>query len=57
MTGRGGQQGSIRHVELRPRHLPAQDLELVAEHQQLDLFSRAARVGYEEALIRARTAR
>jgi hypothetical protein len=38
MAGCGCQQGPISHAELRPRDLPAQDLELVAQHQQLDVF-------------------
>jgi hypothetical protein len=38
MAGCGCQQGPIRRSELRPRHLPTQDLELVAQHQQLDVF-------------------
>ena len=38
MEGCGCQQGPIRCAELRPRDLPAQDLELVAQHQQLDVF-------------------
>ena len=32
----------IRCAELRPRDLPAQDLELVAQHQQLDVFQMQA---------------
>jgi hypothetical protein len=35
---RGGQQGAIRHGELRPRDLPAQNLEFVPQHQQFDVF-------------------
>ena len=38
VTGRGRQQRSIRCVQLRPRDLPAQDLELVAQHQQLNVL-------------------
>jgi hypothetical protein len=38
MAGRSGQHGPIRGGELRLRDLPAQDLELVAQHQQLDVF-------------------
>jgi len=38
MAGCGRQQRPIRRVELRPRDLPAKDLELVAQHQQLDVF-------------------
>jgi hypothetical protein len=34
----GRQQSAINHPELRPCDLPAQDLELVAQHQQLDVF-------------------
>jgi hypothetical protein len=37
MAGCGRQQGPIRHAELRSRDLPAQDLKLVAQHQQLDV--------------------
>jgi hypothetical protein len=32
------QQRPINHPELRSHDLPAQDLELVAQHQQLDVF-------------------
>src|SRR5438128_11719525 len=38
MAGCGCQQGPISRTELRPRDLPTQDLELVAQHQQLDVF-------------------
>jgi hypothetical protein len=38
MTRRGCKQGPIRHPQLRPHELPAQDLELVAQHKQLDVF-------------------
>ena len=38
MAGCGCQQGPVRRAELRPRDLPAQDLELVAQHQQLDVL-------------------
>ncbi len=38
MTGGGCQQGPIRRAELRPRDLPTQDLKLVAQHQQLEVF-------------------
>src|SRR5216683_7354497 len=31
-------QSSIRHSEVRPHDLAAQDLELVAQHQQLEVF-------------------
>jgi len=34
----GCKQGSINHPEFRPHDLPAQDLELVAQHQQLNVF-------------------
>jgi uncharacterized protein YdhG (YjbR/CyaY superfamily) len=34
----GCQQRPINRAELRPRDLPTQDLELVAQHQQLDVF-------------------
>jgi len=34
----GCKQSSIRHPEFRPHDLTAQDLELVAQHQQLDVF-------------------
>jgi Aminotransferase class I and II len=33
-----GQQGSIRRSELWPRNLATQDLELMAQHQQLDVL-------------------
>jgi len=38
VTRCGRKQGSINHPEFRPHDLPAQDLELVAQHQQLDVF-------------------
>src|SRR5262249_19058890 len=38
MTGRSRQQRPVSHRELRPRYLPAQDPELVAEYQQLDVL-------------------
>ncbi len=38
MARRCRQQRPINHPELRPHDLPAQDLELVAQHQQLDVF-------------------
>jgi len=47
VAGRGSQQGPIRLAELRAGDLPAQDLELVAQHQQLDVFHFAGRGGYE----------
>ena len=31
-------QGPINHPKFRPHDLPAQDLELVAQHQELDVF-------------------
>jgi hypothetical protein len=37
VTSRSRQQRLIRHPELRPRDLSAQDLELVAQHRQLDI--------------------
>ena len=41
-------QGSINHPEFRPRDLPAQDLELVAQHQQLDVFHMQATTATKE---------
>jgi hypothetical protein len=38
VTGEGGQQGSISCAELRPCHLAAENLELVPQHQQFDVF-------------------
>ena len=38
MTGCGREQRPINHAELRTHDLPAQDLELVAQHQKLDVF-------------------
>jgi hypothetical protein len=38
MARRRRQQGTIRGTKLRPRHLAAQDLELVAQDQQLDVL-------------------
>jgi hypothetical protein len=44
----GRQQGSINHPELRPRGLPPEDLELVAQHQQLDVFHMQAATATKE---------
>jgi hypothetical protein len=38
VTRSSRKQGSINHPKFRPHDLPAQDLELVAQHQQLDVF-------------------
>ena len=38
MTRCGCKQSPINRPEFRPHELPAQDLELVAQHQQLDVF-------------------
>ncbi len=38
MTLRGCKQSPINRPEFRPHDLPPQDLELVAQHQQLDVF-------------------
>jgi hypothetical protein len=38
MPGRGRQERPIDDAELRPRDLSAQDLELVAQDRQLDVF-------------------
>jgi len=38
LQGCGCQQGSVGRLELWPRDLTARDLELVAEHEQLDVF-------------------
>ena len=38
MAGCGRQQGPISRAKRRPRDLAAQDLELVAQHQQLDVL-------------------
>jgi hypothetical protein len=38
VTGCGCQQGPISGPKLRARDLAAQDLELMAQHQQLDVF-------------------
>src|SRR6266542_4099746 len=38
VTGDGRQQGSISCAKLRPRPLASEDVELVAQHQQLDVF-------------------
>src|SRR6266508_5744140 len=37
VTGGGCKQRPISGAELWPRHLPAQDLQLLAQHQQLDI--------------------
>jgi hypothetical protein len=38
VTGRSRQQRPVSRAELRPCNLSAQDLELVPQYQQLDLF-------------------
>jgi hypothetical protein len=38
VKGRRCEQGSISFAELRPRHLAAENLRLVPQHQQLDVF-------------------
>jgi hypothetical protein len=38
VTRRGCKQSPINRPEFRPHDLSAQDLELVAQHQQLDVF-------------------
>jgi transposase len=38
MNGRSSQQRPIRHPELRPDNLTAQDVELVPQHQKLDVL-------------------
>jgi hypothetical protein len=42
------QQRPISHPELRAHDLPAQDLELVAQHQQLDVFHMQAATATNE---------
>jgi hypothetical protein len=42
------QQGPIDYPEFRPHDLPAQDLELVAQHQQLDVFHMQAATATNE---------
>jgi len=37
VASRRRQQGTIRGAKLRPRHLAAQDLELVTKDEQLDV--------------------
>ena len=38
MAGRRREQGTISGAKLRPRHLAAQDVQLVAQDQQLDVL-------------------
>ena len=38
MNGRSSKQRSISHIELRPHNLAAQDLELMPQHQQLNVL-------------------
>jgi hypothetical protein len=38
VAGRRREQGTISGAKLRPRHQAAQDLELVAQDQQLDVL-------------------
>jgi hypothetical protein len=49
MARRGCKQGPIRHSGLGPHDLSAQDLELVAQHPQLDVLHVQDRDGYERA--------
>jgi hypothetical protein len=38
VAGHSREQGPIRSTKVRPRHLAAQDLELVAKDEQLDVL-------------------
>jgi hypothetical protein len=38
VAGRRREQGTIRGTKVRPRHLAAENLELVAKDEQLDLL-------------------
>ncbi len=50
MAGRGSQQRPIGRLQHWPSDLPTQDLKLVAEHQQLDVFHvQAATATHERA--------
>ncbi len=53
----GSSKAAGGRLELGPRDLPAQDLELVAQHQQLDVFTCGPRRPRTRAPSRARTAR
>jgi hypothetical protein len=48
MARRSCKQSPIRHPEFRPHDLPTQDLELVAQHQQLDIFHMQAATATKE---------
>jgi hypothetical protein len=37
-TGRGGKQGAVGHAQPWPLDPAAQDLQLMAEHEQLDVL-------------------
>jgi hypothetical protein len=41
-------QGSINHPKFRPHDLPTQDLELVALHQELEVFHMQAATARNE---------
>ena len=48
MTRCGCKQSPINRPEFRPHELPAQDLELVAQHQQLEVFHMQAATARNE---------
>ena len=49
VTGCRCEQGPISRPKLRPRDLPAQNLELVPQHQQLDVLQVQAAATTERA--------
>jgi hypothetical protein len=57
MTGRSRQQRPIDHPKLWPRNLPAQDLELVTQDHQLEIFHVETTAATNAAPSKARTAR
>jgi hypothetical protein len=57
VTGSGCQQGSIGRRKLRPFDLAAQNLELMPQHQQLNVFHIQATPATNQRANKARTAR
>jgi hypothetical protein len=53
MARRRREQGTVRGAKLRPRHLAAQDVELVAQDEQLDILDVQATATTNECPSRA----
>jgi hypothetical protein len=57
VTGSCCEQGPISRPELRPRDLAAEKLELVAQHEQLDVLYMQAAAATDKRTSKARKAR